>query len=225
MAIYDYDTETVNEQLSPPILRTTKFLAWLKVITSAIQNKWSLIFEDYKTGNLYTDFDILATYNFGDRVLWTNKAVYEAIYSQSFNGVEPINTLYWTLVNDNCFGVDMRIKINSQIILLEYYLNKWFFVDTISDQIYIQNNTNISDVFVMGISSTYSSTMPNNSTYSETFMGLAPTYPDISYDFIVWVPSALFTTLGTDYTNRYNSVAQIVDKYKLAGTRYKINTY
>jgi hypothetical protein len=231
MAIYDYNTNTVSEQLTPPVLRTTKFLAWLKVITSAIQNKWSLIFEDYKTGNLYTDFDILATYNFGDRVLWTNKAVYEATYTdadgvaQSFNGVEPINTLYWTLVNDNCFGIDMRIKMNSQIILLEYYLNHWFFVDSGTDQIYIENNTNVSDVFVMGTSSTYSSTMPKNSTYSETFMGLAPTYPDVSYDFIVWVPSALFTTLGSDYTNRYNSVAQVVDKYKLAGTRYKIDTY
>jgi len=231
MAIYDYNTDTVSEQLSPPVLRTTRFLAWLKVLTSAIQNKWSLVFEDYKTGNLYTDFDILVTYNFGDRVLWTNKTVYEATYldsdgvAQSFDGIEPINTTYWTLVNENCFGIDIRIRINSQIILLEYFLNQWFFVDSGSDQIYIENNTNVSDVFVMGTSSAYSSTMPKESIYSETFMGLSPTYPDVSYDFIVWVPSVLFTTLGSDYTNRYNSVAQIVDKYKLAGIRYKIDTY
>jgi len=44
MALYDYDTEVVSEQLTPPTLRESKFLAWLYVLSKPIQNLWSLIF-------------------------------------------------------------------------------------------------------------------------------------------------------------------------------------
>lgn len=231
MAIYDYNSNTVAEQLTPPILRNSKFLAWLYVLVSPIQNLWQLIFEDYSTGNLYTVYDVLATYNFGDRVVYTNKSVYEATYTdtdgvaQSFNGVECTNTLFWTLVNDNYFGVDERIKYNAQIILLEYALNKWYECDSGSDQIYIDNNTNIQNVFLMGETSQYSSTMPNDSSYSETYMGLAPTYPDISYDYIVWVPNATYLLLGDTNDNRDNNITTFVNKYNLSGLKFKIDTY
>ena len=48
MAIYDYDNQIVGEQLTPPVLRTAKQLSWINTLTAAVQNLWSLIFEDYR---------------------------------------------------------------------------------------------------------------------------------------------------------------------------------
>lgn len=231
MSLYDYDSNIVGEQLTPPVLRKTKFLAWLYVIVKPIQTLWSQVFEDYKTGSIYFEYDPLATYNFGDRVTYTNKSVYEATYTdadgvaQSFNGVECTNTLFWTLINDNLFGLDERVKYNSQIILLEKALNRWYLIDSGSDQIYIENNTNIQNVFVMGLDSQYSSTMSKDSNAMETYMGLAPTYPDVSYDYIVWVPTTVYNALGSDNTNRTNNITNFVNKYNLSGLKFKIDTY
>lgn len=232
MSLYNYDSNIVAEQLTPPVLRKSKFSAWLYVIVKPIQILWSQIFEDYKTGDtLYNLYDSFTLYNFGDRVRWTNNSIYEATYidadgvPQTFSNISPINSNYWTLINDNFRGVDERVKINSQIILLEYYLNKWYNIDSISDQIWLQNNTDIITAFLMGNSSQYSSTMPNNSIYSETFMGLNTTYPNVTYDFIVWVPSAVWLSIGSNDVNRYNNIANIVDKYKLSGIKYLIDTY
>jgi len=231
MAIYDYNSNTVAEQLTPSKLRQSKFLAWLYVICSPIQNLWSLIFNGYKDGSNYNDFNILTTYNFGDRVIYTDKSIYEATYTdtngiaQSFNGVECINPDYWTLVNENFIGASERIKYTSQFILLEYALNKWYRIPTTDPQIYIEKNDVISAQFVMGESSDTSSSMPNDSVNQIQYMVLDAVYPDVSYDFIVWVPDAVFTTLGTNTANRENNVKNFVDKYKLSGIKYKVDTY
>lgn len=230
MAIYDYNSNTVAEQLTPPILRNSKFLAWLYVLVKPIQKLWSNFNDDYSNGDVYNAYDVLTTYNYGDIVVYTNKSVYEATYlidgvATSFSGIECTNTDYWTLVSENYIGVNERIKYNAQIILLEYALNHWYECDSLSDQIYIVNNTNISSVFLMGETSQYSSTMPNNSDYSETYMGLSPTYPDISYDYIVWVPNAVYLLLGDSNDNRDNNITNFVNKYNLSGLKYKIDTY
>lgn len=231
MSLYDYNSNTVASQLTPPVLRKTKFLAWLYVIVKPIQTLWSQIFEDYKTGSVYFEYDVLTTYNFGDRVTYTNKSVYEATYTdangvaQSFNGVECTNTLFWTLINDNLFGVDERVKYNSQIILLEYALNSWYLVDAGSDQIYIENNPNISNVFVMGLDSQYSSTMSKDSNAMETYMGLNPNYPNVSFDYTIWFPNAVWLALGDSYDNRLNNITNFVNKYNLSGIRYMVDTY
>ena len=60
--IYDYDNELVGEQLTPPVLRKTKFLAWLNVITSPVQKLWNTIFIDYKDGSDYPDYDAFTFY-------------------------------------------------------------------------------------------------------------------------------------------------------------------
>lgn len=223
MSLYDYDSNIVGEQLTPPVLRKTKFLAWLYVIVKPIQTLWSQIFEDYKTGNLYTDYDALTAYVVGDRVAYTNKSIYECISDSTGNNC--LDGTYWVLINDNIFGINERVKYNSQIILLEYALNRWYLVDSLSDQIYISNNPDIASVFVMGLNSQYSSTMSKDSNAMETYMGLAPTYPDVSFDYTVWVPALVYADLGTDNTSRTNNVTNFVNKYNLSGIRYMVDTY
>ena len=49
-------------------------------------------------------------------------------------------------------------------------------------------------------------------------------YPT-QYNFTINVPLALFTTLGTDNTNRENTIRIFADKYVLSGITYNVTTY
>jgi hypothetical protein len=79
MSIYTYDTEQVSEQLTPPLLRRTKALAWLYTLTSQVQWLWALVFEDYKDGSVYAEYDNSTTYNRLDRVVYIDNKVYECL--------------------------------------------------------------------------------------------------------------------------------------------------
>lgn len=221
--IYDYNNELVGEQLTPPVLRKTKFLAWLNVITSHVQKLWNTIFIDYKDGSDYPDYDAFTLYALGDRVIYTDKMIYEAIDASL--GALPSDTTKWVLINDNFIGIKERIKYNSQIILLEYALNKWYRIPSTDPQIYLSIFSNVSMQFVLGDSSATSSLMPNNSLNQIQYMGNYPNYPIVDYDFIVYVPSAVYATLGSDVDNRYNNVYGFVSKYTLSGIKFIIDTY
>jgi hypothetical protein len=222
MAIYDYDNEIVAEQLTPPTLRESKFLAWLYVITKPIQNFWSLIFEDYKIGSNYTDFGFFTQYYVGDRVLFADKAIYECIKNSLNNSC--LDNVFWKKVNDNFIGVDERVKYNSQLIVLEYALNKWFLNLSATDQIFLNTNTLTTNLFLMAQTGTYSSTMANSSPFSAYFMPNNATYP-AQYNFTINVPLDLFDTLATTTINKENVIRQFADKYVLAGITYNVTTY
>jgi hypothetical protein len=217
MAIYDYDNEIVAEQLTPPTLRESKFLAWLYVITKPIQNFWSLIFQDYKIGSNYTDFGFFTQYYVGDRVLFADKAIYECIKNSLNNSC--LDNVFWTKVNDIFIGTDERVKYSAQKLLFEYALNKFF----ITSGIYITNNfIDVGDVFVMDTDSTESSVMPLDSFYQEDYMDLTATYASGIYDYTIFVPIADYTTLGASADAIIRTFA---DKYNLAGMQYDIQTY
>jgi hypothetical protein len=224
MAIYDYNTDTVSEQLTPPVLRTTKFLAWLKVLTSAIQNKWSLIFEDYKDGSVYSEYNNSVTYNRLDRIIYTDNKVYECLVNNSL-GINPLNVTNWVNVNDNYIGAIERIKYNYQIILFERALNRLFRNYTGSnDQIYITTNQITNKIFVMGFNGSVSSPMALNSLFTTTYMGSNPTFTT-QYNMTIHVPLALFNTLGSTNNDRENAIRIIANKYILAGIIYEVTTF
>jgi hypothetical protein len=217
MAIYDYDNEIVAEQLTPPTLRESKFLAWLYVITKPIQNFWSLIFQDYKIGSNYPDFGFFTQYYVGDRVLFADKAIYECIKNSLNNSC--LDNVFWTKVNDIFIGTDERVKYSAQKLLFEYALNKFF----ITSGIYITNNfIDVGDVFVMDTDSTESSVMPLDSFYQEDYMDLTATYASGIYDYTIFVPISDYTTLGASANAIIRTFA---DKYNLAGMQYNIRTY
>jgi hypothetical protein len=225
MALYDFDNEIVAEQLTPPVLRESKLLAWLYVLTKPIQNKWALIFEDYKDESVYSNYNGATTYNFGDRVIWDDKAVYEATYTnplgvaESFSGTPPSVLLFWTKVNDIFIGANERVKYSSQKLLFEYALNKFF----ITSGIYITNNfVDTGNVFVMDTDSTESSLMPLDSLYQEDYMDYTATYATAIYDYTIFVPVAFHTSLGA---NADGLIANFANKYNLEGMQYNILTY
>jgi hypothetical protein len=217
MAIYDYDNQIVGEQLTPPVLRTAKQLSWINTLTAAVQNLWSLIFEDYRVGSVYPDYGFFTQYYVGDRVLFADKSIYECI-SNSLN-ISCLDTTKWVKVNDIFIGSDERVKYSAQKLLFEYALNKFF----ISSGIYITNNfIDVGDVFVMDTNSTESSVMPLDSFYQEDYMDLTATYASGIYDYTIFVPIADYTTLGSSANAIIRTFA---DKYNLAGMQYDIQTY
>lgn len=225
MAIYDYDSNIVADQLTPPVLRNSKFLAWLYVLVSPIQNRWSLIFNDYKIGNVYSDFNVLTTYNFGDRIRWTDKAIYEATYTnslgvaESFNGVYPSDILFWTKVNDIFIGTDERVKYSAQKILFESALNTFF----VTSGIYITNNfVSVGNVFVMDSTSAESSFMSYSNDSQDDYMDLTATYSTDTFDYTIFVPLAFHTSLGI---NASTIISTFADKYNLAGMQFNVLTY
>jgi len=219
---YDFDIDIVVPNLTPEVKRLPKYLAWLKSLTTPIQTAWLYLFNDYKTGSLYSDYSNVTAYVVGDVVIFTDNKVYECILATTGN--DCLNATYWTLVNENFIGADERITYNSQIIILERALNKWFRNLLATDQIYIATNQISTTIFMMGNSGIYSSKMASDSTYSLTYMGEAPTF-STQYNFTVNVPVALFTTLGSNPTNRENAVRNFVDKYVLAGINYNVTTF
>ncbi len=229
--IYDFDTDIVVPNLTAPVKRLPKFLAWLKSLTQPIQTAWENLFVDWKTGSDYLDYNGATTYNLGDKIVWSvDKCVYEAAsitalgIGQSFSGVPPSNPVFWQKLNSNFIGADERITYNSQIIILEHALNKWFQNLTATDQIFINTNSIASNLFLMGETGAYSSAMANNGPFANFFMPNTPNYPT-QYNFTINVPAALFATLGTNSTNRENTVRTFADKYVLAGITYNVTTY
>jgi hypothetical protein len=224
MSIYTYDTEQVSEQLTPPLLRRTKALAWLYTLTSQVQWLWALVFEDYKDGSVYAEYDNSTTYNRLDRVVYIDNKVYECLVNSSL-GVNPLNTTNWVKINDNYMGAIERIKYNYQIILLERALNRWFRNYTGSnDQIYITTNQITNQIFVMGFNGSVSSPMALNSPFTTTYMGLNPNFA-VQYNMTINVPLALFNTLGSTAQDRENAIRIIANKYILAGITYEVVTY
>jgi hypothetical protein len=219
MSIYNYDNEIVAEQLTPPVLRNPKMLGWLYTLTYAIQNKWSLIFEDYKTGSTYSAWDLVAAYNVGDRVIYEDRSIYECVKASL--GFYPYDTEHWEKVNDSFIGTDERIKYTSQKLIFELALNTFFR----TTGIFITNNfVNANTNFVMGGSSQTSSVMPLNSINQIDYMGYSPYYLIYPYDYAINFPIADFTALGTT-TEADLIIKNFADKYNLHGMQYNIVTF
>lgn len=224
MSIYDYDIEIISEQLTPPILRKARFLAWMKVLFRPVQWLRDLIFNTWANGSTDDDWSSMLGYPYGARVVYSDKAVYECINLAGAAGnlQSPANRDYWVKVSDNFIGANQRVKFNSQIIIFEHALNKWFRIGSLSPQIYISNNTNPS-VFIMGNTGPYSSAMASDSTFATAYMANAPTFT--TTDFTVYVPLAVFNALGPTNTDREKTVRRFVDKYIFTGLTYTVTTY
>lgn len=224
MSIYQIDTSYVSEQLTPPKLRGVKILAWLKVLLKPISILFDINFLEYKIGSTESDYNNATTYSFGSRVRYIDKSIYELIVSSSV-GVNPSSTTNWIKINDIFIGCDERIKYNSQKLLFEYALNKFFLVPIVGNQIYIQNQTTFVTPFVMGNLGSLSSSMPINSVNQINFLGNSYTYTSSAYDYAIYVPTAIFTGLGTSVINRENAIRNFADNYNLAGLKYEVITY
>jgi hypothetical protein len=227
MSIFDINYQSTGKTALPPSKRLPKWLAWIYSLLKPMQYLRDLFFDTFIGGANYNIFDAGQFYSYGDRAVWFDNTVVECLNdvpklgSVSAPDITPEN---WIVVSENFIGVDERIYYNPQIIVFEWALNRWFRNETATDQIYIQTNTTYSDFFLLGDTSEYSSTMSNDTTFAMYYMGDAYTAALIT-DFTIFVPTALFNTLGATTQDREEAVKNIADKYNAAGIKYDIQTY
>jgi hypothetical protein len=224
MSIYDINFNTQTDNLENPLRRKPKFAAWMHTLMKPLQWLHNLFYIEYVNGsyNLYNKYDSLTAYTVGDRVYGEDRGLYECI--QLGTGNPTTDTNYWVKILDNFIGLEERRKYTSQIITFEYMLNRWFFNNPADPQIYIRNNNIISNIFLMAPSDPYSSKMSVNDYFATTYMCVDPSYPS-TYNFTIYVPAALFATLGNNLNNRESAIRAYADKFVLAGIRYNIDTF
>lgn len=225
MSIYSITYSTVSNLLNVPNKRNAKFIAVFASILKPLQWLNNLFANDYIDGYQYPDYNAFAVYNIGDRITFTDNRNYEFVKIPDFyvGGISPSDVGdYWLLIQDNFIGANDRVKFNSQIIMLEKELNIWYKNPLPANQIYIVNNVNPAN-FVLGGSGATSSKMSLLSQSSTVFLANVTNF--VNSDFTVMVPTALYTTLGTTAVNRENNIRSFVNKYKLAGINYDVQTY
>jgi hypothetical protein len=218
MSIFTVSYSFVWESLYPPLLRKAIHLAWGTVITKPLQWFHDAFFISYADGTTDLDYNNATAYVIGDRVIFTDRGQYEA--TAAGTGNLPSNTAFWLKVNDNYIGLRERTAWNSQKIIFESALNRWFQ----TTGIFITNNLVISDFFLMGNTGELSSTMTNDSAIAGFYMGNA-FVSSTTGNYTIFVPLAKFNSLAGNDVDRENIIRNFADIYNLAGLIYDVETF
>lgn len=130
----------------------------------------------------------------------------------------PVSQLYNSFLQFR--GVKLyEASYNGQVAELEYVLNDYYYSDGTLRSIYIEDNTDLGEVYLYNVAELEQETHIYNVsevTEPETFLFNGAEGSESS-DFIVFVPDSL--SYDTDYLN------SLIKKYKLAGPTYTIQTY
>lgn len=146
MSAYDYDVIETGKQLTPPVLRRTKFLEWLNVLLS--QTTWAKkrFFNDYCNFNQFF-WSPAGIYSIDDVVYYTsNKRSYICIKDGGFGlNYAPVGGLYsadkWLELSTNFIGIDKRKYYNGQNIVLINAINTW--LQTTTQKVYIDYSVKV----------------------------------------------------------------------------------
>lgn len=244
MGIYDYNALDEATKLTPPSKRKPNTLAWLSVLTYYIQYLHDLFFNSYADGDSSLDWVSGGTYAYGNRVRYLDNKIYELTNLAGITAIttppnaDPSN---WILILNNWIGVRERAKYNSQRVVFEYALNKWFKTafrqftgwdgsgnPTPLSDIYISNNLIDTIEFVAGVDETESSAVYLTDAEQKQFIGL--TFIVNAFTFTINIPLAVYDALiptdpsGTT-TAKDNIVRAFADNYVLGGLTYNILPY
>lgn len=232
--IYNQNFGKIWSDNLPPDYNLPKFKAWGAWLLTPLQWLRDLIYGDYSNGFTGNDWVTGTNYIYGDRVRYTDNRVYELtnIAGLTPSTVAPdLDPANWFKVLDTWIGLRERAKYNSQKIMMEYILNKFFRVPiSPAPQIYISRLTvNISVLWMAQDSTESTCWMAQDSLYSTCWM---PQVPDQlqQYCFTVYVPAGIYAQIGALIPSGSSSTAEdvirsIVDRYLRAGKVYNVIQY
>ena len=224
MSIFNIDFSNLTAQLVPPILRQPKQLAWFNSMSAPLQYNNNL-FNEYITGSTYNKFSVSSAYTAGNRVVYSDRSVYENLTGST--GVLPTDIYTWEKVNNSYIGATERSSYNAQKYLYEYALNRFFQLTGITrssyfgmsaTNIWIQTLTATSQSFIMGQTGPYSDDMCNISTNATAFMFNSYLGPNFA-DYTIWVPQYIWTATTEAI------VRSFADTVNLAGIQYSVSGY
>lgn len=242
MSIYQIIFANRFNDLIPPNRRKTIWLAWTHVFAVPLQWLRDLFFDVYYGGFTGGTYSNVTIYNTGDRVRFTDKAVYEAM-TDGVVGVAPnTDTDKWLKVVDVYIGLQERLTYNAQRLKIEFTLNKWFetafrqptsyvaspdFYLPKSD-IFITDLQVFPDIFLMVESNMDEPSYMFKQNVSQGMHFMLASASSSNYDlynFTINIPVAVFNALAPNNLQREKIVRQVADKYVGFGLTYNIVTY
>lgn len=246
-SIYTDNEAQLAQDLMPPFRRLPKFLAWFTALLTPQQWLNDLVFTGYYGGSAAVAWVTSTTYNYGDRVKYVDYSVYESVTETAFvSTIAPPSDIYnsetgtgnWIKVLDTFVGVGERVLYTGQKSMLEYILNYYFQVGTISipwvsstspshvNQIYIGSGTRNTAFWLSnGGPGSLTSYMANNSLFQQYFLGNANV---LGSNFTIYVPAAVDAAITANQVAGVTAedvIRSIADKYVQAGKLYDYATY
>lgn len=247
--IFNVNYNSQNQQIIPPDLRQPKEVSWLYSISYPLQRLHDLIWNNgYADGSIYPNWATSSTYVpanggtlVGSRVIYINRGVYECTATASGSLQTPLDITHWELINTNYIGASERVQYNSQRILYEYALNRWFQTNAYGNWstnnpffgwIYIKNNSVGINSFVLGQTGQYSSDMYTNSS-SANMLNHPGSGGSNTYCYTINVPISVANKMdpGNTYSvptaspNTINIVKSFADTINQVGFIYNVVTY
>jgi hypothetical protein len=229
MSVYDFNYQFLREAFLPSAKRKDINRGIVDTMLRPVQWLRDLFFDVYVDGFTGPRWLSSSTYSTGNRVRYTDFAVYEAIQAVPA-ATAPTNTVYWKKIQEVWIGLRERSKYHGGKLTLEYALNRWFdtqfrqpddaFTPTPSD-IYITTNVLNNNVFVVYNSNTEASLSVN--TNPDAFV--LNDYSFVQPSFTINVPLAVFNALASNDGDRERIIRQVADKYVIAGVLYAVTTY
>jgi hypothetical protein len=234
MSIYEIDFSIQAKIFTRPKYRLPKILSFLKNIVSPLD--WLRLNKLYRYKYGYYDLPLYSsgtTYNRYDLTIWTDGGVYMRFtqMQESYaDGVQPADGYvsgsppplkYWIKVADSFVGADERQLYTSQLLSIEYRLNRWFGklvpsqypgsfwptgypdsqdFDVNRPKIYIGNRETDPDVFYVGIDESESSLVGTDveSFLGMDFVGLDSDTVGSRFAMIINYPLALIPVVATE---------------------------
>lgn len=222
MSIYDVDYNTVATEMLPPDKRTTGITAFVKALLTGVQYNRDLVLDSYRNGNAAALWNNVTTYAKGARVSYL-KSIYESLVG---GNTDQPPSAKWIKVQDNFIGLSERVYFNTQKIVFEWAINRWFLTTfrqppAVSD-IFVSLNAKSPGVFRVGGIEQISSV---------TFYNASSEYVINTFSFAVFnnitinVPVAVYNALDSLPANRDKIIRAFADLYMTAGINYNVVTY
>ncbi len=253
--IYKQDAGQISNDLLPVKKRLPIHLAWLKALLSACQWDHDLIFKYYADGyvGLLPVWTSGNPYVYLDRVIHIDGAVYELENTAGLasSTLAPnIDTDNWIKILDSFIGARERARYTGQKLMLEYALNRRFFVASYSvteweiqwisgvpvpqsappfSQIYIKSANNVQTNFWLsnGGAGSLTSYMSDSGSFQGNFLGNGyNTYSP--FQFTIYVPTALYAQIQSYQppgVTAEQAIRSVADPLLPAGSFYEITQY
>ena len=208
--------------------RIQETLLYVRATLYSIKRLYT-VFTLYKAGSTYDFYDSGTPYPLGFRVR-TIYGVYESLIDGN-TGNPTTDTTKWEKILDSFIGIDEQVNFNSNKIVYEFALNRWF--GTAFVQYANAAYTPLSDIYIVTGILVYTSFIVGETigsyvgeSASTGYVGETATFTSSStYIFTIYVPLSVYNSLGATDTIRDKSFRFFADRLLPAGCTYVITTY
>lgn len=236
----DFEEYVINDELPEP-RKTQNWIAWMKGLISQLV-RLNFIFNSYRKGSTANYWDSSISYTLNQDVIY-KYSVYKSLSDGNLNNIPDLESSFgvWQKVQDIFIGVEERARYTSSKICLEWVLNRYFFkelddngfvgfvqpddpITPTNSSIYISYQVEQYPSFLVGLTESESHYV--GSISSTGWVSEVEDFASItSYQFLVNIPSAVYTSINSDSDIADKVVREFLDKYVASGIYYDIVTY